>query len=185
MNKDSIWWTRKSWINAECRLLRYATWSNISLFWYSLCGVFASVLLLGEQKPEVISKVFICFSVFVFCASLFTSLGRYTDRARKFKRGYIELQNLYLKVKDKPNLNDEDAARYSQILESCENYSDLDFLNARVEAHNNTKDKSSLTINVGKRHITAFYLVKIFNFLVIASILLTPLIIIAFSLYKK
>lgn len=182
MDKDSIWWTRKSWINAECRLLRYATWSNVSLFWYSLCGVFASVLLLGEKQVDVISKVFICFSVFVFCASLFTSLGRYTDRARKFKRGYIELQKLYLEVKDKTKLSDEDATKYSKILDSCENCSWLDFLNAKVEAHNNTKDRSSLTLKVGKRDIFLYYFVRIFYFLVITSVLAVPVIIIYLSI---
>ncbi|MEL4429615.1 SLATT domain-containing protein [Shewanella mangrovisoli] len=182
MDKDGIWWTRKSWINAERRLLRYATWSNISLFWYSLCSVFASVLLLGEEQVVVISKVFICFSVFIFCASLFTSLGRYTDRAMKFKRGYIELQKLYLEVKDKTKLSNDDAARYGQVLDSCENFTWVDFLNAKVEARNNTKDYSSLTLKVGKRDFFLYYLLKLFNFLAITLVLVAPAIIIYISI---
>ncbi|WP_432455886.1 SLATT domain-containing protein [Agarivorans sp. QJM3NY_29] len=184
MDKDSIWWTRKSWINAESRLLRYANWSNISLFWYSLCGVFASVLLLGEEQPNVISKVFICFSVFVFCASLFTSLGRYNERARKFKSGYIALQSLYLEVKEQTKLNNDDAARYSKILESCENCSWIDFLNAKVEAYNNAKDKSFLSIDVNNKDKVVFYLMKTLNIFTLASILMAPAAIIFISIYR-
>lgn len=183
MNKDSIWWTRKSWINAESRLLRYAALSNKFLFWYSLCGVFASVLLLGETQPDVISKVFICFSVFVFCVSLFTSLGRYKERANTFKSGYIELQSLYVKVKDKDKLNDEDLEEYSKILGSCENHSWIDFISAKVEAYNNTNNKDSLTIKARYSDIALYYLMKIINVIIITAMFFMPVLIIYLS-YK-
>ncbi|SJZ95511.1 SLATT domain-containing protein [Photobacterium toruni] len=183
MDKDSIWWTRKSWINAESRLLRYADWSNKYLFWYSLCGVFASVLLLGETQPDVISKVFICFSVFVFCMSLFISLGRHNERANKFKCGYIELQSLYIKVKDQNCLSIEDSKKYSKILESCENHSWIDFLNAKVNVYNNTNNKDDLTIKARWYDFVLYYSIKVINVILIIAILSIPVLIIYFS-YK-
>ncbi|NIY94257.1 SLATT domain-containing protein [Vibrio diazotrophicus] len=175
MNKDSIWWTRKAWINAERRLLLCAHWSNISLFWFSLCGVFASVLLLGEEKPEVISKVFICFSVFVFCVSLFTSLGRYKERANEFKQGYIELQQLYIDVKSKSAPSEDDINNYSKILHSCENHSSLDFINAKVEAYKNTTDKKDLTITAGTMDFIIYYSIKIMNVMMYMLIFTFPI----------
>lgn len=183
MNKDSIWWTRKSWINAESRLLHYAYWSNRYLFWYSLCGVFASVLLLGKTQPDVISKVFICFSVFVFCMSLFISLGRHNERANKFKCGYIDLQSLYIKVKDQDHLNNEDSKKYREILESCENHSWIDFLNAKVTAYNNTNNIDDLTIIARWYDFVLFYSIKVINVFLTIAILSIPLLIIYFS-YK-
>ncbi|ELV8742329.1 TPA: SLATT domain-containing protein [Vibrio vulnificus] len=183
MNKDNIWWTRKNWINAEKRLKSMATWSNLVLFWYSLCGVFASVLVLGAEQPELTSKLFICFSVFVFCASLLSSLGRYSDRAAKLKSGYIQLQALYSKVKNKGSLSEEDEARYTQILDSCENHFWSDFINSKVEAYLNTKDKSELTIIATKLDFVIYFGLRVFKVISIAAIILAPVLLIYFSVF--
>jgi len=160
-----------------------AAWSNLALFWYSLCGVFASVLLLGAEQPELTSKLFICFSVFVFCTSLLSSLGRYSDRAAKLKNGYIQLQSLYSKVKEKDSLSEEDMARYTQILDSCENHFWSDFINSKVEAHLNTKDKSKLTIVATTQDFIFYYALRIIKLISILVIMLAPVLIIFFSIF--
>ncbi|EGQ9247186.1 SLATT domain-containing protein [Vibrio parahaemolyticus] len=185
MDKDNIWWTRKNWINAEKRLKSMAAWSNLALFWYSLCGVFASVLLLGAQQPDLTSKLFICFSVFVFCASLLSSLGRYSDRAAKLKNGYIQLQALYSKVKHKESLSEEDMTRYTQILDSCENHFWPDFINSKVEAYLNTKDKNDLTIVATKLDFVFYFGLRIVKVISIAAIMFAPVLIIFFSIFKE
>ncbi|MDW6004005.1 SLATT domain-containing protein [Vibrio mangrovi] len=177
MNKDSIWWTRKSWINAEARLLSFESWSKKFLFWYSLCSVFFSILLLGKEQPEVISKVFVCFSVFSFCSSLFVSLGRFTERANRFKKGYIQLHTLYNKVGNNSYLSDEESDKYRTILESCENHTSLDFMNAKVDAYIHTKDKDSLTIKATSIEIVLYYILKIIKIFISILLICAPLII--------
>ena len=161
-----------------------ATWSNLILFWYSLCGVFASVLVIGAEQPDLTSKLFICFSVFVFCASLLSSLGRYSDRAAKLKNGYIQLQALYSKVKNIESLSEEDEARYAHTLDSCENHIWVDFINSKVEAYFNTKDKSKLTIVATKLDIFLYFLLHIIKFIIIVMIMLVPVLLIYFSIFK-
>lgn len=184
MDKDNIWWTRKNWINAEKRLKSMAAWSNLALFWYSLCGVFASVLLLGAQQPDLTSKLFICFSVFVFCTSLLSSLGRYSDRAAKLKNGYIQLQALYSKVKHKESLTEEDVTRYTQILDSCENHFWPDFINSKVEAYLNTEDKNKLTIVATKLDFFFYFGLRFVKVISIAAIMFAPVLIIFFSIFN-
>ncbi|WP_318442290.1 SLATT domain-containing protein [Photobacterium leiognathi] len=177
MDKDSIWWTRKSWINAEKRLLNYAKLSERSLFWFSLWSLFASILLLGKQQPDFISKVFICFSAFVFGLSLFTSVGRYTERSTKFKNGYIKLQQLYLEISYNGVLNSNDVEKYKSILESCENHDDIDFINAKVEAYLNTKDKTKLSIIANKMDFISYYINKVLKSMLNIILFLLPIII--------
>ncbi|OOF14568.1 MULTISPECIES: SLATT domain-containing protein [Salinivibrio] len=181
MNKDNVWWTRKCWIKAEERLLKHARYSDFFMFWYSLWGVASSIIFIGEKQPEIISKVFVCFSVFVFGFSLFSSLGRFRERANNFKAGYIELQRIYMILNSKKKskserMDDENFKNYTKVLDSCENHTSLDFLRAKVDVYQNSVEKSSLTIIPCGKDFFIYYFLIFWDFFLPVFLFVFPVL---------
>lgn len=125
---DNIWWTRKARIQAEKRLLSNARHAQLLLLWYSFVSVGASVYYLKFNSQSEYSNVaWIVFSVLVLCVSGFINGLSYKERAAIVKDSYESLNSLYRKAKqenaDTELINNE----YEQILNLCENHTDIDY----------------------------------------------------------
>ena len=146
--KDKIWWTKKSKIAHEKKLLKYNLHSQLLLIWYSLFTVAPSTLnskslyLLGFQQPSIDSNILIIFSVLTLTMSCFVSSLNFKARSLSIKQCY---ENLALIEEN----NDEDQTnkKYQALLDSCENHSDIDYINAKVEIYLSTSKDHRKKIN--------------------------------------
>ncbi|NUF31364.1 SLATT domain-containing protein, partial [Acinetobacter oleivorans] len=85
--KDKVWWTKKSKIFHEKRLLAYNFHSQLLLIWYSLFTVAASTLnanslyLLGINQKQLDPNILIIFSVLTLTMSCFVSSLNFKGRS--------------------------------------------------------------------------------------------------------
>lgn len=129
---DNIWWTRKSRIQTEKRLLFGAMHSQVLLLWYSLFSVGASVYYLKFDPDSDYSGIaWVLFSVLVLVIStLINGLG-IKERAALVKDCYEALKGLCDRCKtEEESVIAED---YERILKVCENHTDIDYYRAWCE----------------------------------------------------
>lgn len=83
---DKIWWTRKSKIEQETRLLKYEFHSQLLLIWFSFFTVAISILQLNQNNlvPFHPSSLLI-FSVLTLVMSCIVSAQKFSSRAEKVK----------------------------------------------------------------------------------------------------
>lgn len=136
---DKIWWTRKSKIQTERRLLSNDFQSQLILLWYAFFSVAISIYyLIIKSASTVAPGVWVVLSVFSLVASGFISGLGYKSRASLIKECYEKLDSLYYEVRKSANDSEklgELSERYRAILSLCENHSDLDYRAARCEMH--------------------------------------------------
>jgi hypothetical protein len=133
---DNIWWTRKARIETEKRLLYNALCAQFLLLWYSFISVSASVYYLKfNAQSEYASVAWVIFSVLVLCVSSAISGLSYKERASLVKDSYESLNSLYLKVRKEEVGEDQITKEYEQILNLCENHTDIDYYNALCHAY--------------------------------------------------
>ncbi|MBG6288492.1 SLATT domain-containing protein [Pseudomonas nitroreducens] len=136
---NKIWWTRKSKIHAERRLLSNDLQTQLVLLWYALFSVAISIYyLIVKSSSTVAPGVWVVLSVFSLVASGFISGLNYKNRAALIKECYEKLDSLFQEAK----LSAGDVARqgelaekYRVVLSLCENHSDIDYRAARCEMH--------------------------------------------------
>ncbi|SSC07127.1 SLATT domain-containing protein [bacterium endosymbiont of Bathymodiolus sp. 5 South] len=127
---NKIWWTRKSKIQAEKRLLANASQTQILLLWYSFVSVAASIHYLKfNAQSEYAGISWVLFSILILCISGFINGLGYKERATLVKDSYEALQKLYDQEKYNPNPSNlsDLANKYEKILSICENHSDIDY----------------------------------------------------------
>jgi hypothetical protein len=128
---DNIWWTRKSRIQTEKRLLSNARHAQLLLLWYSFFSAGASVYYLQFSSHSNYANVsWVIFSVLVLCISGFINGLSYKERAAIVKDSYESLNCLYRKSMQKDIDENSLNIEYEQILNLCENHADIDYLNA-------------------------------------------------------
>lgn len=140
---DSIWWTRKSKIHAEKRILSNAFQAQALLVWYSFFGVAASIYYLKFESSESdISGIsWVIYSVLVLCVSGFINGLSFKERAGLIKECYETLNDIYQRVRKFESGNPQNlsfevlSAEYEQILGVCENHLTIDYYQALCEAH--------------------------------------------------
>jgi hypothetical protein len=170
---NKIWWTRKSKIKAERRLLNLDYYSQFLLLWYSsflVCySIFTLVKPAGNNEE---AAIMVALSVLILVLTLFINNMNYKGRAMLIKQCYEELSVIYtssLTCNDLPVLD----KNYQAILASSENHLERDFVKAIVDEYSNTTDKNSLTKKPTCRHkwLVFFYSLRnILYFVVLFSI---------------
>ncbi|MBV1883022.1 MAG: SLATT domain-containing protein [Pseudomonadales bacterium] len=140
---DSIWWTRKSKIQAEKRLLANAFQAQVILLWYSFAAVAASVYYLKFSATNNGSAgiAWVVYSVLVLCMSGFINGLSFRQRSGLIKECYETLINVYHRAKQTeitgpltPDL-EKISAEYEQILSVCENHLTIDYYMALCETY--------------------------------------------------
>ncbi len=140
---DNIWWTRKSKIQTEKRLLANAFQSQILLLWYSFTAVAASVYYLkfSPVENDMAGIAWVVYSVLVLVMSGFINGLSFKQRASLIKECYETLSDVYQRVRhfehnpsSKTTIEDL-TAEYEQILGVCENHLTIDYFKALSEAY--------------------------------------------------
>jgi hypothetical protein len=140
---DNIWWTRKSRIQAEKRLLANAFQAQVILLWYSFAAVAASVYYLkfDSSDNDMSGIAWVVYSVLVLCISGFINGLSFKERSGLIKECYETLNDVYQKVKhfesEKPGSSTIEvlSGEYDQILNVCENHLTIDYYRALCEAY--------------------------------------------------
>ena len=147
---DNIWWTRKSKIQAEKRLLSNAFQAQVVLLWYSFAGVAASVYYLkfSSSDSDMSGIAWVVYSVLVLCMSGFINGLSFKQRAGLIKECYETLNDVYQRCRKfeegtTPSVTFEEfSAEYDQILGVCENHLTIDYYLALCEAYLTTPKKN-------------------------------------------
>lgn len=147
---EGIWWTRKSRIQAEKRLLATAFQSQLLLFWYSLCSVAVSIYYLRfDPTSEYVTIAWLILSVLVFAVAGFIGSLKFKERAGLIKECYETLQVLHERLTSGSIGEDDAQQEYRKILAVCENHKEQDFIVALCDAYlqNTSPDKSAQTLD--------------------------------------
>ncbi|MCE9884389.1 SLATT domain-containing protein [Obesumbacterium proteus] len=182
---DRIWWTKKSKIQTEKRLLRKDIASQIILLWYTVFSVFASVYELAKPSTNsLFSVLMVSLSVLIMAVTLFIGNRTFKERAMLVKQCYEQLSILNIQADEAEKTNNKDDIfkledEYKNILSVCENHSDLDYKKAVVFEYLNTE--SSLKAKLTKKPNFYFYfcvfLHMTFEMVISLFLLLSPIII--------
>ena len=178
---DNIWWTKKSRIQTEKRLLAQDLLSQLILLWYTVFSVFASINEIAHpSKNSVFTSLMITLSVMIMAVTFFIGNRNFKERAMLIKQCYEQLSGLIPKAINATNEDDIQALNieYNNILSVCENHSDLDFKRALVFEHLNSdaKNREENTKHPNKFHYTVVIITYIFNALIALAFILLPII---------
>ncbi|OBU11747.1 SLATT domain-containing protein [Morganella psychrotolerans] len=157
---NRIWWTKKTRIKTEKRLLNLNFYSQLLVLWYSVFLAGYSIYSLVEPvSGNKESAIMTALSISVMVVTIFISSMNFKGRSLLVKECYEQLGVVYAKsITNKYNkINLE--AEYKSILSISENHLDLDFCCAVVEEYFSTKDKSLLSkIPTWQQYIRYFFL---------------------------
>lgn len=179
---DNIWWTRKSRIKAEVRLIDNARHSELLALWYAFFGTGVSVYQLQvNPEPNTASGIlWVCFSILSLVMTGFINGLSFKGRAALIKECYETLNELYIKAST-PNLSqaeiDQIGAQYRQILKLCENHTTPDYYAAICEEYWHSPDKSKLTKTPTKYIYFSFFANTVSRSTMIVALYLLPIII--------
>ncbi|MGE7957924.1 SLATT domain-containing protein [Pseudomonas sp. NPDC089530] len=135
---DKIWWTRKSRIQTEKRLLSNNFQAQIILLWYALFSVAVSIYyLIQKSSSDIAPGIWVILSVFSLTASTFVSALDFKSRASLVKECYEYLDTLYNLSKNTTDLEkiQNIQTKYNKTLALCENHTEFDYRAARCEMH--------------------------------------------------
>lgn len=176
---DKIWWTRKSRIQTEKRLLSNDLHAQIILIWYSFFSVSISIYYLITKSNSAISPgVWVILSVFSLTASGFITGLNYRTRASLIKDCYEKLDSLYSEAQRKHQEKDtivDTCETYKNILNLCENHLEIDYRAARCKMYLSGDKQFNPKINIFDFAYWLIYLAK--RWLFIASINIAPALI--------
>jgi hypothetical protein len=156
---DSIWWTRKSKIQAEKRLLANAFQAQVILLWYSFAAVAASVYYLkfDTSANDMSGIAWVVYSVLLLCISGFINGLSFKQRAGLIKECYETLNDIYHRAEHFESNNKPDSAtieelsaEYEQILGVCENHLTIDYYKALCESYLTQSPRKSSTAGLDK-----------------------------------
>ena len=139
MLSDTIWWTKKSRIQASERLLANDFHTQLILVWYSLFSVGAAVYFLKFSPQSDLAQVsMVIYSVMMLSMSLFMSGRNFKERGMLMKQGYEQLELLYRKTLALQDKSDESSfneisEEYQNIINSSENHKEIDHIVAIVK----------------------------------------------------
>lgn len=179
---NDIWWTRKSRIQTEGRLLSNERQSQLLLLWYAFFSVSVSVYYLKfNSSSEYASFVWVVLSVFSLCISGYVSTQNFKGRAGLIKECYEELGLLHEESKGAS----EDMVvrrRYNEILGLCENHEDIDYRVTRCRMHLSGARDLDPCVGPYDYFCAIFYFLKRLSFLLVLYFL--PLFIFLFLEWK-
>lgn len=134
---DKFWWTRKSRIRTERRLLSNARQTQLLLLWYAGFSAAVAVYYLKFNTDSQYSDVaWVIFSILILSISGHINSQKYKERAALVKASYEALNGLYQRAKKTSSeMEDELVEEYQKILNVCENQTDVDYYFALCEEH--------------------------------------------------
>ncbi|MEL5654852.1 SLATT domain-containing protein [Serratia ureilytica] len=142
---NKVWWTKKSRIKAESRLIKLDFYSQSLLLWYSFFLVCYSIFsLVKPAAGNTESAVMISLSVLVLIITLFISNRKFKERAMLMKQCYEQLSVIYTRATTATDFAALDV-EYQSILSISENHSEHDYCCALVDEYKNTADKDKLS----------------------------------------
>lgn len=125
---DRIWWTFKSKIQTEKRLLASARHAQLLMLWYSFVSVACSVYYLKfEPTSEYSAVAWVVFAVLTLCMAGYISGLGFKERAALVKGSYESLSRLYERAKRTDSDHEAIHIEYEKILGLCENHADIDY----------------------------------------------------------
>jgi hypothetical protein len=144
---DTIWWTRKSKIHAEKRLLRNAFQAQVILLWYSFAAVAASVYYLqfDSSNQEMAGIAWLVYSVLILSVSGFIQGLSFKERAALIKSCYEALNVVENAAREDGANIAELSVAYEQVLNSCENHRERDYFAALCEESLISQNPDDLT----------------------------------------
>lgn len=181
---DKIWWTKKSKIFHEKRLLAYNLHSQLLLIWYSLFTVAASTFnanslyLLGLKQNQLDPNILIIFSVLTLTMSCFVSSLNFKARSLSIKQCYENLS--LIDYQNDPNY------QYQKLLDSCENHEDIDYITAKINIYYSTPVSSRGNINPAPTHfeIIKYLINKTFKIIFLFTLYTLPVFTIILTEYN-
>jgi hypothetical protein len=135
---------RRLWITRKCRIVASERVKRENDLFQSLI-VYYSIILVGlsiwdiqsNLKPSKSSLLILIASVTLSLFSTFVASKNYNERHFNLKNCYIELDKLYIRLKEienqgvKTSTQIEDITeKYNNILKCVENHSELDYVNS-------------------------------------------------------
>ena len=180
---DKIWWTKKSKTFHERRLLSYNLHSQLLLIWYSLFTVAASTLntkslyLLGIMQPEINANILIIFSVLTLTMSCFVTSLDFKARSISIKQCYENLALINTQNYDEAN------KKYQNLLDSCENHTNLDYVSAKINIYYSTPVEKRNSIDPSPTIFEMIVYIKsrCLSFVFLSILYLLPIITILFT----
>ena len=133
MLSDTIWWTRKSRIQAAERLMSNDFHTQLILVWYSLFAVCLTIYYLKFDPQSGLAQVsMVIISIMILSMSLFMSGRNFKERSVLMKQCYLQLDSLYRKAKVIENNSDEESLErisdeYHNVIDASENHKEVDF----------------------------------------------------------
>lgn len=145
ITSDQVWWTRKSKIQTENRLLRNDFHAQHLIVWYSFFSAAVAIFYLTTQSSATNNAAWVIFSVLSLTISGIVSSMRFRERAYQIKICYEQLQpiigELQSSSSDKPKL----YSKYHSIIAQCENHTDSDYFTALCKVYLTTQDKNTIS----------------------------------------
>ena len=139
MLSDTIWWTRKSRIQAAERLLANDFHTQLILVWYSFFSVGIAIYFLKFSPQNDLAEVsMVIYSVMMLSMSIFMSGRNFRERGMLMKQGYEQLELLYRRALSAQNNSnqsvlDETSIEYQNVINASENHKEIDHIVAMVK----------------------------------------------------
>ncbi|HCM89243.1 MULTISPECIES: SLATT domain-containing protein [Vagococcus] len=188
---DNVWVTKKVRMDAELDRKNKNKRLNYYLIYYS--GALAVMTFLNLSYPDgfKISIWASMISAVLPSVNIFQYKAGYNEEAQDFRKCYLELSKLEIKVKSKIlgdnyfGMSDfEDIKEeYENILENHENHTDLDFKKFVQSELSKEKPNKKLKGKISKKDKRKLKWCSIKNVTVQIVLFLIPLIILAFKLF--
>lgn len=158
MLSDKIWVTRKIRIYTEQRLQRTATIAQALMVAYSLALVSLSIWNL-QSNLRNLNVISAFASIVVLVLSVYLTAQKYSERSIAMRNCYIQLDELYSRVKRAERDSDTSKlenfeSEYSSLLINIENHSEYDYLSLRYSL----RDATDTTLPPFNRHDHLWYL---------------------------
>lgn len=175
---DRIWWTKKSHIQCERRLLAKERHAQYIMLWYSFFSVCGSIYYLKFTDTSNNGDVaWIIFSVLVLLVSGYINGLSLKNRAGLIKDSYEALNGLYHRALHAGESEADVTKEYEQILSICENHEEIDYYRAVVLTYLNhdPESKSALTTKPSKFTYLVFAYYSLKKLIMLSCFYLFPL----------
>lgn len=173
---NKIWWTKKTRIKTEKRLLNLNFFSQFLVLWYSIFLAGYSIYsLVSPAEANKESAIMTSLSISVMVVTIFISSMNFKGRSLLVKECYEQLGLMYFKAKNNDKNDIDLESEYKDILSISENHIDQDFCCAVVEEYYSTKNKSVLSRHPTWQQYTSYWLFKIRNLIIVTFLFLFPI----------
>lgn len=176
----NIWITSRIRMAAHEKFVRFDRISHVLLTVYSVVLLGFSVFqrhLAGSPIGPYSSEISIVLSLSILCASLVIWGLGFGDKARDHRDCYLALQRLY----DAQIAENEKKLKYQEILDAHPNHSGLDnerFLFRKLIIEGAEISNASGRVSMGRLRAIRYLVTEFISFLLLATLVLAPLIVI-------